>query len=89
MIDNPDQYVQEVAATLLAMQAGGSPEVSIDQYVQEAAVTLFALQAGASPEVNSGGFPILPEALELDNLPPVRRSPRLAARAAVNEPPSS
>ncbi|GLT27043.1 hypothetical protein SLA2020_020720 [Shorea laevis] len=56
MTDNPDQYVQEAAATLLAM---------------EAAATLLAMQAEASPAVNIRRFPILPEAPEPDNLPHV------------------
>ncbi|GLT38114.1 hypothetical protein SLA2020_123800 [Shorea laevis] len=69
MTDNPDQYVQEAAATLLAM---------------EAAATLLAMQAEGSPAVNIRRFPILPEAPEPDNLPRVRRSPRLTARAPDN-----
>ncbi|GLU23703.1 hypothetical protein SLE2022_396900 [Rubroshorea leprosula] len=69
MADNPDQYVQEAAASLLAM---------------EAAANLLAMRAEGSPAVNIPRFPILPEAPEPDNLPRVRRSPRLTARALDN-----
>ncbi|GLT27019.1 hypothetical protein SLA2020_020490 [Shorea laevis] len=84
LTDNPDQYVQEAAATLLAM---------------EAATTLLAMQAEGSPAVNIRRFPI-PEPDNLrrvrrsprltarapDNLSSVRRSTRLAGRAPVKVP---
>ncbi|GLT59793.1 hypothetical protein SLA2020_325930 [Shorea laevis] len=69
LTDNPDQYVQEAAATLLAM---------------EAATTLLAMQAEGSPAVNIRRFPILPKASETDNWSRVWRSPRLTARAPDN-----
>ncbi|GLU23681.1 hypothetical protein SLE2022_396690 [Rubroshorea leprosula] len=70
MNDAPDQDVQEAAGTLLAMQAGGYRK-SIFTYSLICQGTSQPIAAEAPPRVS-------------DNSPPVRRSPRLATRAAAD-----